>query len=79
MFLCYNIRSNVYDKVEIKVEENFLNQITTKEFDFARYLDYSSSQTDPVEDLIRREFFVKSNLLSERYSLNINNALPTSK
>jgi hypothetical protein len=72
-------RSNVYDKVEVRVEENFLNQLTVRELEFARYLDYTSSKTDPVEDLIKKDFFVKSNLLSERFSLNLNNALPTSK
>ena len=70
--------SNVYDKVEIRVEENFLNQLTFKELEFARYLDYSSSKVDPVEEIIKKDFFVRSNLLSERYALNINNALPTS-
>lgn len=62
----------------MKVEENFLNQLTIRELEFARYLDYSSSKTDPIEDIISKDFFVKSNLLSEKYSLNINNALPTS-
>jgi hypothetical protein len=69
----------VYNKVEVKVEETFLNQVTTKEYDFAKYLEDASSQHDPIEALIEKDFFVESNLLSERYSLNVNNALPTSK
>ena len=76
MFKLY--RSNVYDKVEVRVEENFLNKLTTRELDFARYLDCSSSKSDPVEEMIAKDFFVKSNLLSARFALNLNNALPTS-
>ena len=32
---------------------------------------------DPIADLIKKDFFVKENVIGESYSLNINNNSPT--
>ena len=56
-----------------------MNEITKKEFDFANYLDATSEMNDPINDLIKKEFFVKENIIGDSYSLNINNASETSK
>ena len=55
-----------------------MNQITQKEFNFASYLDSTSEMSDPINDLIKKDFFVKENIIGDSYRLDVNNSASTS-
>ena len=51
--------------------------MTTREFKAAVYLNEIGSSNDIFEEIVNKDYYVGSSALPERYSLEINNMIPT--
>jgi hypothetical protein len=54
-----------------------MKQLTRKEYKTAVFLDEIGSVHDIVEDIVSTDYYVSHHAFPERYSLDVNNLLPT--
>lgn len=76
--ICFNklFSSNVYNKVEVRILENYLNQLTSRELKTAIFLDsIYLYDTDLIENLVEKD--LEHVALPKKFDLNIQNLLPT--
>ena len=69
--------SNVYNKVNVNIEELAISQLTDREFKAAVFMDEIGVKMDVIGDLVNTDYYSSHHALPERYSLDINNLLPT--
>ena len=69
--------SNVFNKVIVDIEEKAISDITEREYKAAVFCDEVGAKFDIIEDIISTDYYSSHHALPDKYSLDINNLLPT--
>lgn len=57
LYFNFKIRGNVYNRVEVKIEETYLKQLTLSQVKAAEYLDSLSESEDPISDIVATDYY----------------------
>jgi hypothetical protein len=69
----HKFRSNVYNKVTVKIEENYLKELTFRELNTARFFDKIGNIWDPIETITEYDSYLD---LPKEYTLDVLNSTP---